>query len=195
MKYKSLEKLGFNKDKKDNRFIKFVNKTLMAIFLGLVLLIVMEYSPKFKSFIQNDVLNKNISFGFLGKVYERYLGGVLPQDSTSKNTIKVFDEKLAYKSKEKYQDGYKLIVDDNYLVPVIESGVVVFVGNKDTLGNVITIEGEDGSTITYGNIKNSDIKLYEYANKGKYLGEVENNILYISLLKNGKNLDIETYLS
>lgn len=195
MKYKSLEKLGFNKDKKDNRFIKFVNKTLMAIFLGLVLLIVMEYSPKFKSFIQNDVLNKNISFGFLGKVYERYLGGVLPQDNTSKNTIKVFDEKLAYKSKEKYQDGYKLIVDDNYLVPVIESGVVVFVGNKDTLGNVITIEGEDGSTITYGNIKNSDIKLYEYANKGKYLGEVENNILYISLLKNGKNLDIETYLS
>ena len=193
MKYRSLEKLGFNKDKKDNKVIKFVNKTLTAIFLGLVLLIVMEYSPKFKDFMRNDVLNKNISFGFLGKVYERYFGGVLPHDAN--NTVKVFGEKLAYKSKEKYENGYKLIVDDNYLVPIVESGVVVFIGNKDNLGNVITIEGEDGSTITYGNITNFDIKLYEYVNKGKYLGEVENNILYISLIKDGKNLDIETYLS
>ena len=193
MKYKSLEKIGFSKDKKDNRFIKFVNKTLTAIFLGLVFLIVMEYSPSFKDFMRKDVLNKNLSFGFLGKVYEKYLGGVLPHDNN--NTVKVFGEKLAYKNLEKYQDGYKLVVDDNYLVPTIESGVVVFIGNKENLGNVITIEGEDGSTITYGNIKNTDIKLYEYINKGKYLGEVENNTLYISLIKDGKNLDIETYLS
>lgn len=193
MKYKSLEKLGFNKEKKNNRFMKFVNKTLTAIFLGLVLLIVMEYSPKFKNFMQNDVLNKNFSFGFIGKVYEKYFGGVLPQDNN--NTIKVFNEKLTYKSKEKYKDGYKLIVDDNYLVPVIESGVVVFIGNKDDYGNVIIIEGEDNTTITYGNIKNTDIKLYDYVNKGKYLGEVSDNALYVLLLKGGKYLDIETYLS
>ena len=77
--------------------------------------------------------------------------------------------------KIKYEEGYKLLVEDNYLVPAIQSGVVVFIGNKDNIGNVITIEGEDGSTVTYGNIKNTDIKLYEYINKGKYLGETENN--------------------
>ena len=153
----------------------------------------MEYSPKFKNFMQNDVLNKNFSFGFIGKVYEKYFGGVLPQDNN--NTIKVFNEKLTYKSKEKYKDGYKLVVDDNYLVPVIESGVVVFIGNKDDYGNVIIIEGEDNTTITYGNIKNTDIKLYDYINKGKYLGEVSDNTLYVLLLKGGKYLDIETYLS
>ena len=193
MKYKSLEKLGFDKEKKNSRFMKFVNKTLTAIFLGLVLLIVMEYSPKFKTFIQNDVLNKNFSFGFIGNIYERYFGGVLPKNNN--NTIKVFDEKLVYKNKESYKDGYKLEVDDNYLVPVIESGVVVFIGNKDDYGRSIVIEGEDGSTITYGNIKNSDIKLYDYINKGKYLGEVSDNTLYILLAKGGKYLDIETYLS
>ena len=192
MKYKSLEKISSNKVKK-NRFIKFVNKTLTAIFLGLVFLIIMEYSPKFKEFMRNDVLNKNISFGFFGKIYEKYLGGVLPHDNNT--IVKVFSEKLNYKNKEKYEEGYKLLVEDNYLVPAIQSGVVVFIGNKDNIGNVITIEGEDGSTVTYGNIKNTDIKLYEYINKGKYLGETENNTLYIFLLKDGKYLDIEAYLS
>ena len=102
---------------------------------------------------------------------------------------------MIYKEKEKYLDGYKLNVDKNYLVPVIESGVVVFIGKKDDLGNVITIEGENNSTITYGNIKNTDIKLYEYVIKGKYLGEVVDETLYITILKNGEYLDIETYLS
>lgn len=195
MKYKSLEKYGISKEqeKKSHRIIKFINKTLMAVFLGLVLLIVMEYSPKFKNYMQNEVLSKNISFGYLGKLYDKYFGEILPE--TNDNVVKVFNEKLSYKSKEAYHDGYKLTVSKNYLVPVIESGVVVFIGEKDDYGNVITIEGENGSTITYGNIKNTDVKLYEYVNRGKYLGEVLDETLYITILKSGEYLDIETYLS
>ena len=194
MKYKSLEKLGFNKNKeKNNKVIKFINKTLMAIFLGLVFLIVMEYSPKFKNYMQTEVLNNNISFGFLGKLYDKYFGEVLPNNND--NVVKVFNEKLTYQAKEKYNNGYKLTVNKNYLVPVIESGVVVFIGDDEIIGKKIVIEGENGSTITYGNIKNTDIKLYEYINKGKYLGEVEDETLYIEVLKNGEYLDIETYLS
>ena len=194
MKYKSLEKLGLkDKSKKNNKIIKLVNKSLTAIFLGLVFLIVMEYSPKFKTFMQNNVLNNNISFGFIGKLYDKYFGEVLPK--TNDNIVKVFNEKLEYKEKEKYNDGYKLIVSDNYLVPVIKSGVVVFIGEKEEYGKVITIEDEDGITITYGNIKNTDVKLYDYINSGKYLGDVDGNYLYIILQKNGEYLDIETYLS
>ena len=195
MKYKSLAKVGLikNENKKNNRIIKFINKTLTAVFLGLVLLIIMEYSPKFKNYMQNEVLNKNLSFGFLGNLYDKYFGKVLPADSD--NIVSVFNEKLVYKNKEKYRDGYKLEVNKNYLVPVIEGGVVVFIGEKDDIGNVITIEGEKGGTITYGNIKNSDVKLYEYINKGKYLGEVSDESLYIEVLRNGEYLDIETYLS
>ena len=193
MKYKSIEKLGLNKEKKSHHVIKFINKTLFAVFLGLVLLIVMEYSPKFKAYMQNEVLNKNISFGLIGKLYDKYFGEVLPE--TNNNVAKVFNEKLVYKNKEKYHDGYKLTVSKDYLVPVIESGVVVFIGEKEEYGNVITIEGENGSTITYGNIKNTDLKLYEYVTKGKYLGEASDETLYIILLKDGEYLDIETYLS
>lgn len=195
MKYKSIEKLGLNNEseKKNHRIIKFVNKTLMAIFLGLVILIVMEYSPKFKVFMQDEVLNKNLSFGLIGKIYDKYFGKVLP--TTDNNVVSVFSEKLNYKKKEEYYDGYKLLVNKEYLVPVIESGVVVFLGEKEEYGNVITIEGENGSTITYGNIKNTDVKLYDYVLKGKYLGEVNEDILYIVIQKDGEYLDIETYLS
>ena len=194
MKYKSLEKYGLTKEeKKSKKIIKFINKTLMAIFLGLVFLIVMEYSPKFKNYMQTEVLNKNLSFGFLGKIYEKYFGEVLPESND--NVVKVFNEKLIYKEKEKYLDGYKLTVNNNYLIPTIEGGVVVFVGDKEEYGKTIVVEGENGSTITYGNIKNTDIKLYEYVNKGKYLGETDGDILYITILKNGEYLDIETYLS
>ena len=195
MKYKSLEKLGFNKDekKKNNKVLKFINKTLTAIFLGLVFLIIMEYSPKFKNYMQNEVLNKNISFGFLGKLYDKYFGEVLPE--TNDNVVKVFNEKLVYKEKEDYLDGYTLTVNKDYLIPTIESGVVVFIGEKEEYGKTIVIEGENGTTITYGNIKNTDIKLYEYVAKGKYLGETNGENLYVTILKNGEYLDIETYLS
>ena len=195
MKYKSLAKIGLNKEEvhKSGKVIKFINKTLMAIFLGLVFLIVMEYSPKFKSFMQNDVLNKNISFGFISKLYNKYFGEVLP--STNDKIVKVFDEKIDYVSKEKYLDGYKLKVTMNYLVPVVESGVVVFIGENKEYGSVVVIEGEDNSTVTYGNINVGDIKLYEYVTVGKYLGEAKEDYIYLVMQKNGEYLDIEKYLS
>ena len=196
MKYKCLEKLGFNNEKepkKSGRFMRFMNKVLMAILLGLVALIVMEYSPKFKTFMQEEVLGKNISFAFLGNLYNKYFGKVLPEDN--KKVAEVFNEKLSYTNKEKDGDGIKLTVSENYLVPVIQSGIVVFIGEKDGIGKVITIEGEDNSTITYGNIKNTNLKLYDYVNKGTFLGEVDGNNLYISIIKDGESKDIETYLS
>ena len=194
MKYKSIEKLGLNKEKKKKKNImKFVNKTLTAIFLGLVFLIVMEYSPKFKNFMNEDVLNKNFSFGFIGKLYDKYFGEILPK--TNDNVVKVFNEKINYDKKEKYLNGYKLTVKNNYLVPVIKSGVVVFMGEKEDYGNVITIECEDNTVITYGNIKNADIKLYNYINKGEFLGEASGDYIYIIVQKDGEYQDIETYLS
>ena len=192
MKYKCLEKLNKG-PKKGRKLIKIVNKTLTAIFLGLVFLIVMEYSPKFKRFMKEDVLDKNFSFGFIGKLYNKYFGEVLP--STNDNIVKVFKEKIVYSNKEKYLDGYKLSVTNDYLVPVMNSGVVVFLGEKDNYGKVVVIEGEDGTTITYGNIKNTDLKLYEYIASGKYLGEADGDYIYITILKDGEYLDIETYLS
>ena len=192
MKYKCLEKLVGN-NKKSGKFIRFLNKVLMAILLGLVSLIVMEYSPKFKTFMNENVLGKDFSFAYLDKLYQKVFGKVLPQKE--QNTVVVFNEKLEYLSKEAYKEGQKLTVNSNYLVPNLVSGIVVFVGEREDMGKVVTIEGEDDSTITYGNIKNTDLKLYDHLDKGKFLGEVSGETLYLTILKKGEYLDIETYLS
>ena len=192
MKYKCLEKLN-NQSNKEHKVFKFLNKILMAVLLGLVMLIVMEYSPKFKKFMHDEVLGNNISFAYLGNLYQKYFGEVLPEKKD--NVIPVFNEKITYLSKEKYQDGYKLMVSNNYLVPVITSGIVVFIGEKDNIGKVITIEGEDNTTITYGNINSTEVKLYDKVEKGKFLGEVNGDTFYLTILKNGEEEDIETYLS
>lgn len=192
MKYKCLEKLK-PKEIKKGKVLKFINKCLMAVLLGIISLIVMEYSPKFKTFMNDEVLGKNISFGFIGKIYNKYFGEVLPTDN--KSVVEVFNEKLEYTNIEKYLDGEKLTVSDNYLVPVINSGIVVFIGEKEGLGKVITVEQEDKTTVTYGNIKNTDIKLYDYVTRGKFLGEIDGNTLYLLINKDNNYIGYETYIS
>ena len=102
---------------------------------------------------------------------------------------------MTYNNKEKYHDGFKLSVSSNYLVPVITDGVVVFIGEKDEYGSVIVVEQTDGVNTIYGNIKTNNVNLYDHVEKGSFLGEVKDNILYIVLEKDGEYLDIETYLS
>lgn len=194
MKYKSLSKFNLeNKSGLKKKVFKFLNKILTMIVLCLVCLIVMEYSPKFKTFINEKVFNNNLSFAKLDSWYKKYLGDILPNNDN--NTTPVFNEKLNYQNKEKYFNGYKLTVNNNYLVPIIENGIVVYKGLKDEYGNVIIVEQIDGVNVWYGNIKDNDIKLYDYIEKGKFLGETVNDTLYLVLEKEGTYLDIETYLS
>lgn len=194
VKYKCLEKLGIkDKPKVKSRILGFFNKMLTAVLICIVCLIVMEYSPKFKTFMNEDVLGKNISFGYLGKLYNKYFGEVLPTDTNG--TVSVFNEKINYNKSEDYLDGFKLSVSTNYLVPVIEEGVVVYIGEKDDYGSVIVVEQTDGVNTIYGNINTNNVKLYDHVTKGSFLGEVKDNILYLVLEKDGEYLDLETYLS
>ena len=193
MKYKCLEKIKPTNQKK-GKIVHFVNKCLSAILIGLISLIVMEYSPKFKKFMQDEVLGKNISFGFLGNVYNKYFGKVIPT-SKDDNVVDVFNEKIVYDKIENYLDGANLTVSKNYLVPAINSGVVVYIGEKENIGKVIVVEQTDKTTITYGNILNTSLKLYDYIEKGSFVGEVNETTLYLSIVKDNSYLDITSYLS
>ena len=194
MKYKFLEKLNSDNSNKSHRFMKFINKCLSAVLIGLIALIVMEYSPKFKTFMKEEVLSKNISFGFLGKLYNKYFGEILPESNTD-SVVKVFNEKLSFQKIEKHLEGANLTVDKNYLVPAVNSGVVVFIGDKEDIGKVVVIEQIDKTTITYGNILNTSLKLYDYVEKGSFIGEVNDTNLYLSILKDNEYLNVETYIS
>ena len=88
----------------------------------------------------------------------------------------------------------ELKVDDNYLVPNLESGIVVFMGNKEGYGNTIIIEQINGIDVWYSNINTNDIKLYDYIEKGKLLGEVAGKKMYMVFQKDGKVLNYKDYI-
>ena len=172
----------------------FFSRCLIVIILVLGCLIVVKDNSSFKNKIIKYVYEDNIKFTKLKNIYEKYFGKILSVDKVVPTEEKVFDEKLTYEKANIYKDGVELKVDNNYLVPTIESGIVVFIGNKDGYGNTVIIEQINGVDVWYSNINAKDIKLYDYIEKGKLLGEVVDQKLYMVFQKDGKILDYKEYI-
>ncbi len=172
----------------------FLSKIMLTTILFLLGMIITKQNPEIK-----DMLNKKIyeeSFKFIDKKlnYEKYFGKILSLDKQSQKEKRVFSEKISYKKVEKYKNGAKLIVDNNYLVPTLESGVVIYVGTKDDYKDSIIVEQVNGIDMLYGNINISNIKLYDYIEKGSVIGETNTNELYLVGQKDGKYLEYQEYI-
>ena len=178
---------------KKNLFISILSKLLVCFILVMLCLILMKKNDKFNKFMTEKVFKDNISFAYLNNLYNKYFGKILPSYKTE-DTEAVFSEKLEYKESSIYHDGYKLSVTNKYLVPIIESGIVVYSGEMDNYGKVIIVEGIDGVDIWYGNLDNVSVKLYDYVTKGSYLGDTLDDNLYLVFEKNQEYLKIDEYL-
>ena len=77
-----------------------------------------------------------------------------------------------------YKNGVKLEVEKASLIPTIESGIVIYLEN-----NKVIISQINGINVEYSNIKINNYKLYDYIEKGKPLGEVNTNELYLTFEK------------
>lgn len=181
--------------RKNSKLKSFINKILLLIVLFLINLIAMKSDVTYKNFIYDKIYNNDFSFTKIKNFYNKYLGGVEALEGIVNNTTPVFNESLAYSDKSIYYDGVKLEVSSSYLVPVLEDGLVVFVGEKENYGDVIIIQGIDGVDIWYGNMANTSVKLYDYVEKGTLLGEVSENTLYLVYSKEDKFLNYEEYLN
>ena len=71
--------------------------------------------------------------------------------------------------------------------------MVVFIGEKENYGSTIIIENLDGIDFWYSNISTTNLKLYDYVEKGNLVGEVSND-LYMVFSKDGKYLNYEEYI-
>ena len=182
----------FNGDDMKNKYMLFFSKLLISIIITLIILILIKSSSKFKNSFYRYTYATNISFARFNKLYNKYISNNKIIEKIS-NTEPVFSEKITYKSNEQYLDGVKLNVDSNYLVPIEESGVVVFIGEKEGYNNTVIIQRIDGIDEWYGNINNVNVKLYDYVNKGSILGE-SNSQLYLVYKKDGNVLDYKEYL-
>ncbi len=186
------------KNLKSSKYLKpFLYKFLITLVLVLVVLVITKTSDKYKAIIKQNVYDKNFSFATINNLYTKYLGSVLPFKDLKlfkDETQTTFDEKLKYSEANKYLDGVKLTVEKNYLVPIQESGMVVFQGEKEGYGNIVIIQQINGVDLWYGNLQNINVELYDYVEKGKLLGEAKGTNLYLVYQKDGEYVDYKEYI-
>lgn len=179
--------------KENNNINNFIIKFFIIIITFCVLTISIKKDINLKNNIYNNIYNSNFSFAYLKNIYNKYIGNILPFQNIFQEK-KVFNEKLEYKSKSRYNKGVKLTLRDNYPIPIIKDGIVIFVGNKEKLGKTVIIQGSDGIDIWYSNLSNTNIKLYDYVEKNTIVGEAKNNELYMKFQKNGVEIDYKEIL-
>ena len=188
---KSKKSLLKSKDEKKIKLNMFVTKTLLSIIVVLAVLITSNYNSKFNLLMKEKVINSNWKFSYFNNKISSLFGkSVL---AIPKETQSVFYEQEKTPLIKVIDDKSKLIYDTNTNINAIQSGIVVFAGEKEGLGYTIIIQGIDECDIWYSNLINSNVKLYDYVEKGKIIGEV-NNYLLIDIIKNKKHLNYEEYI-
>ena len=167
-------------------------KFLILIILTILSIILLK-NDQFKINFYKYVYQDNINFAKINKWYENKFGSALPFSKYFEEVTPVFNEKLNYTEKNKYKDGVSLVVEEDYLVPAIDSGIVIFIGEKEGYGNTIIIQQENGIDVWYSNLKEINLKLYDYIKEGNLIG-VSNNNLYLVFTKDGEVVDYQEYI-
>lgn len=163
--------------------------------ITLILLIALKSNSNFRNIFYNCIYKNNISFASINSWYKSMFGSPLPfSDFFNYNeTIPVFNEKIEYKDINKYKDGVALNVGYQYLIPSLDSGIVIFVGEKEGYGKTVIVQQENGVDVWYSNINEINVKLYDYIKKGSLIGSVD-EILYLVFMKNGDIVSYEEYI-
>lgn len=164
---------------------------LVAVFVIFGTLIINK-SKKIKDQVYDKVYVNYLNFSYMRNLYDTYLGNVIPFQNIIKDET-VFNEKLKYKDKSVYNNGVKLILSNN-IVPILDSGIVIYIGNKEGLNKTVIIENIDGVEEWYGNLDNINVNLYDYVKKNDILGDTDNNTLYLEFKKDNKSLDYNKFL-
>ena len=190
------EYLDNSKDKGSNKVKalskRIVSKLLLSIIFLLVSIILINRSDKVKEFYQENIYTNSWSFTKFNSLYNKYFGSLV-KDYQVPDTSSVFNEALSYSHIEDYLNGSILSVSNNYMVPVIESGIIVYLGDKDALKNTCIVQGVDGVDIWYSNIDISKLTLMDYVNKGEFLSTTLSDKLYLTLERGNEYIKYEDY--
>ena len=193
-KLKKEKKDDDNKSTLSKFLFTILIKSLIVVLLFLSSMIFIRQNDKNKKIFKEKVYNNSLSFAKIYNLYSKYLGDALPfKDTIKDDTKKVSNEKITYSSIKKEGDDYLLAVPSNYTLQSIKSGIVIEVKKDDKYKNIVKIQDKSGVNITYKNLNEVEVKLYDYVEKGEILGSVSNK-LYINFEKDGKYLSYEKYL-
>lgn len=171
---------------------RIVSKLLLSIIFLLVSIILINKNNNVKEFYQKNIYTNSWSFTKFNSLYNKYFGSLV-KDYQVPDTSSVFNEALSYSHIEDYLNGSILSVSNNYMVPVIESGIIVYLGDKDALKNTCIVQGVDGVDIWYSNIDISKLTLMDYVNKGEFLSTTLSDKLYLTLERGNEYIKYEDY--
>lgn len=179
---------------KNLKYMKgLISRSLIAVIFVLGSIIFTNISDRNKELYQKYVLEDSLEFTKINELYQQVFGNV-DMTKRQEDTEVVFGS-LTYTNIEPFKNGVKLTVGMNEVVNVITSGIVVFIGEKDDLGNTIIIQGNDGVDIWYSNITDTDIKVYDYLEAGSILGTSNSEDIYLTISKDGEFMSYEEYLA
>lgn len=168
---------------KNNLIKRFLSKLFTIVIFTMIIIIISNYSPKFKNFLIDKVLNSTVDFSFVNKITNNITEVF---KSTDNITSVMKNEKDI---KEKYKDGVKYIVNKNEDIYIKDSGIITYIGEKEGYNNTVIVQQSNGYYAWYGNIKES-VKLYDYVESGNVIGKSNSNEYYYVLLKDNKPINI-----
>lgn len=184
-----------NTSSKIKYFKGLISRILIAIIFVLGSKIYTNLSSDNLALYQKYVLENSLSFTKINNLYQELFGKVDIASPSNNKDKEVFFNSVNYSNIEPFKNGTKLTMNPNETVNVITSGIVVFIGEKDDLGNTIIIQGNDGIDIWYSNITDSDIKVYDYVESGSIIGTTNSDYLILTINKDGKYLNYAEYKS
>lgn len=172
---------------------KVINQIAFSIIMVLIGMILIKKDSEWKNKIEENVYEKSLHFTKTQEIYQKYFGDIL-EKRNKKETKQVSKEAIIYDNLETYKNGIKLQVEKNSTIQALESGVIIYLGEKEDYGNTIVIEQVDGVDTWYGNIENTNYKLYDYIEQGEILGSTITGYYYLAFQKKGEFLDYKEYI-
>lgn len=173
---------------------KLLNQVLITAIITMIILIGFKWNNDLKQEFYKYVYNTSFPFASIKDWYQNLFGKDLLTKPLETET-EVFEEKLSYSNQSLYKEGVALTVSDHYMIPSLNSGIVVFIGEKENYGNTIIIQQMNGIDAWYGNIDSASVQLYDYVEQGALIGETKDQTLYLAFQKEGNFVDYKEYIN
>ncbi len=178
---------------KENKYISnLFTRTLTSIILVLLCAIFVNISDQNLLFFKDHFFNNTLAFSKINEFYKTYFGNIVPENIVT--TLPVGNTLKDYINIEEEENAYKVSLTGNTM-HFLQSGIVVFIGEKENLGKTIIIQGIDGVDIWYSNLSNLNVTMYDYVEKDTIVGEFNENTAILTFMENGKYRGYEDYLS
>ena len=183
-KYKS------NKD--DKKVSKIFSKILLSIIFILISCIYIHLDKNNLAKYQKFVFTDNLTFAKINDAYHKFFGSLFPSVVNNEESI-VANNEVSLNEITEYQDGYK--IKSSSPISVLESGIIVYLDEKEGYGKTAIIQGINGYDIWYGNLTDESVKLYDYVEKGSILGNCLDGFYYNVFYKDGNKISYEEYFN